>query len=59
MEMAEYQTQYQSLPSFDEDTDDNDVPMQDADVMIHVVPESSELSYSDTLKCEEIILRMY
>lgn len=41
--MAEYQTAYQALTSYDdEDTDDNDLPINDHDVMIHVAPESSK-----------------
>ena len=41
--MADYQTQYQALGSCDEDdTDETDAPTHEsANLMIHVVPESS------------------
>ncbi|KAK3105011.1 hypothetical protein FSP39_015123 [Pinctada imbricata] len=55
--MAQYQTQYQSLPSMDEDTDNDDVPTQDADFMMHVVPESTRWNHIENL--DDFFTRVY
>ena len=45
--MATYSTPYQAVSSYDEDdTDDNDLTINEQNVMIHVVPESSKGQYS-------------
>ncbi|XP_033762033.1 autophagy-related protein 9A-like [Pecten maximus] len=57
--MAEYETQYQSLASYDEEeeTDDNEIPVHDTNFMIHVVPESSRWNHIENL--DDFFARVY
>ncbi|XP_067650606.1 autophagy-related protein 9A-like [Haliotis asinina] len=58
--MAEYHTAYQALTSFDEeDTDDNDLPINDHDVMIHVAPESSKARWNHIENLDDFFNRVY
>ncbi|XP_062598344.1 autophagy-related protein 9A-like [Saccostrea cucullata] len=56
--MADYQTQYQPLGSGEEDTDENDAPPNEAaNLMIHVVPESTRWNHIENL--DEFFTRVY
>ncbi|XP_078320692.1 autophagy-related protein 9A-like isoform X2 [Crassostrea virginica] len=57
--MADYQTQYQALGSCDEDdTDETDAPTHEsANLMIHVVPESTRWNHIENL--DDFFTRVY
>ncbi|KAK7479311.1 hypothetical protein BaRGS_00029481 [Batillaria attramentaria] len=59
--MADYETQYQALGSYDEEeeeTDDNDIAVTE-EVMIHVCPESSKSRWNHIEDLDDFFTRIY
>lgn len=62
--MAEYQTQYQHIPAFDDESDEHDTGEDtdnhvEADLLIHVVPEGSKARWNHIENLDDFFTRVY